>query len=871
MIRKILILVLGVSLVHVISGCGDNGQGGNSLTSADDKLNGQWIAARSNAHGDQILLTLTPGTGERQINVSAIRPQGDKVDITQGNYSLDGNHIALRFTSRIPSYTAAFTITTSELTLGADLYHKVTSTDGPQIGGQIQVPQSAMDESVRVSALTLSQHLNFVPGEVLIRSRSSSQVSALSVSGSSPFHQSSYQKMILSLPPLSEDSTALTIAGSHPDIASQAFKYLETKDRLRVATLDKIEELRRQGVQAIPNMILHTQSLSEPTDPLFSDQWNLKVLNMTDAWELAHPQRDVVVAVIDTGIVHHPDLDDHVLFDQGYDFVMTSLSLDGGGPDTDPTDPGDHLNNGLGSWHGTHIAGIIAASVDNGVGISGIAGVTSHVKILPLRAMGLNGDGTLYDVSQAILYAAKLPNIADCDFTSGDVDNQTRYTVDATHCHFDTPRYTGRSRADIINLSLGAAMQAPQAGPLNDAIDAASAAGVLVVTAAGNESKGPGWCFSDRTHTFVRDDTCNFYPATNPHVLSIGAVYPNLAFASDYSNFGSPSNNTQFLVAPGGSRIDKITSTIAPSVSGGYGDLNGTSQAAAHVSGVAALVMADNPTISADQVREALRASALDLGDAGRDIYYGFGLLNPCGALLAARGTPSTGTGTLHLSSTSVDFGSLGNAHTVIVTSGCGNASISGISFSTTTSDGGHWLNATLSGTETPAQLSLSINRAGLSRGDYTATVTLNSPAGNSTLHIAMTVGEATPSRTGTVDNISRSIENFLSDRPGFNNVIDVGEMQIVLLNADDLNNQVTAPRGYGAVTDFRANYNFHFFGILPGRYYLYAGVDKNKNGTICDPQQDRGEPCLIYPNNANQTAIEVSSTTRKNDLVLTY
>lgn len=867
MVKKILGLIIWVSLFHALMGCGDNGQNGNSLTSTDDRLNGQWIASRSNAHGDQILLTLTPGTGERQVIVSAIRPQGDRVDITRGNYALDGNHIAFQFTSRIPSYTAAFTITPSDLTLGTDLYHKVTSTDGPQVGGQIQVPQSAMDESVQVSTLALSQSLHFVPGEVLIRSRSSSSAAALSVSGH-PSPRSSYQKMVISLP---EGSTALTASGSHSGISSEAFKYLEDKDRLRTATLEKIEELRRQGVQAIPNMILHTQSLAEPTDPLFSDQWNLRILNITDAWELAHPQRDVVVAVIDTGIVRHPDLDDHLLLGQGYDFVMNSLSLDGGGPDTDPTDPGDRLNNGLGSWHGTHIAGIIAASVDNGVGIAGMAGVTSHVKILPLRAMGLNGDGTLYDVSQAILYAAKLPNVADCDFTSGDVDNQTHYTVDATHCRFDNPRYTGRSKADIINLSLGAAMQAPQAGPLNDAIDAAVAAGVLVITAAGNESKGPGWCFSDRTHSFVRDDTCNFYPAANPHVLSIGAIYPNLAFASDYSNFGSTSNNTQFLVAPGGSRIDKITSTISPSVSGGYGDLNGTSQAAAHVSGVAALVMADNPTISADQVREALRTSAFDLGDSGRDIYYGFGLLNPCGALLAARGTPSTGTGILHLSSTSVDFGSLGNAHTVIVTSGCGNASLSGISFSTTTSDGGHWLNATLSGTETPAQLSLGINRSGLGRGDYTGTITLNSPAGNSTIHIAMTVGEATPSRTGTVDNLSRSVEDFLSDRPGFDNVIDVGEMQIVLVNADDLDHHVAAPRGYGTVTDFRANYNFHLFGILPGRYYLYAGVDRNRNGTICDPQQDRGEPCLIYPTNTNQTAIEVSSTTRKNNLVLTY
>lgn len=871
-----MVFLVSACLLHTMMGCGNQSNStsetDNSLTPTDQKLGGQWIAERPNSRGDQIVLNMAPGNGERTVQVMAIRPQGDTVNITDGAYAVSGNRLAFTFT-RIPNYSAPFTVTANDLTLGTDIYHKATNSQGAEVAGQIQIPSSAPDGSVTIESLPVPGGRHFVPGEILVlgsgpanRGSSPAGPSGMSaLSAVAPSFQNagrSYQKMIIS--PDEEEISALSVASQGTSLQELALAHLAREDRLEQATLNKIEELKRQGIEAIPNMILRTQSLSSPNDSLFSSQWNLEVMNITDTWGLVNPRRDVVVAVIDTGIVDHPDLRDHVLLDKGYDFVMESISRDGGGPDRDPTDPGDRiLRNGDSSWHGTHLAGIIAADIDNGVGIAGISSLNNRVKVLPLRAMGDHGDGTIFDVGQAIYYAAKLPNIAECRFTSGVVDGQVRYTVDATTC-----TYGDRPVVNIINLSLGAPMTAEQAGPLNAAIDAAAARGVLIVTAAGNHAKGPGWCLegTGSNKHWERNDRCNFYPAANPNTLSIGAVHPNLSIAS-YSDYGSDSNNTQFLVAPGGVQGGLgVTSTTNPAVQGGYGSLNGTSQAAAHVSGVAALLMTDQPSLTAARVKEALQVSAIDLGAAGRDIYYGYGFLNPCGALLAARGSSPSGAGGLRVSSDSINFGTLGSSDIVLVSSSCGSAPLSGISATKTTADGGNWLDVSIIGTTTtPTRLSFSINRSGLRQGDYTGTVTVNSPSGNKTIQVRMTVGVAGTSRDN-LEDLRQSIDDLLSDRPGYNNEIDLGEIQVILVNAEDRDRGVAEPRGFRTVTDFNANYQFHFNGIPPGRYYLDAGVDANHNSLICDGLGRQPEPCFHYP-----TPLELSAATRQNNIVLTY
>jgi hypothetical protein len=149
---------------------------------------------------------------------------------------------------------------------------------------------------------------------------------------------------------------------------------------------------------------------------MFASQWYLNAtqgINAPKAWTYTKGSPSVVVAVIDSGITKHPDLDSQLV--AGYDFVSNntrtcsySNSGDGDGWDADPSDPGDYYTDNTGfnasSWHGTHVAGIIAAA-QNDYGISGIA---PGVKIQPSRALGPDG-GCSADLIAALNWAAGLP------------------------------------------------------------------------------------------------------------------------------------------------------------------------------------------------------------------------------------------------------------------------------------------------------------------------------------------------------------------------------------------------------------------------------------------------------------------------------
>ena len=662
---------------------------------------------------------------------------------------------------------------------------------------------------------------------------------------------------------ISEFSSPFTVTQSQLTLGTDVYtKFSPTPTGGTLAGQIQISDptLSQSPTLAVPGAppLLHVQSLSSPNDPLLSQQWNLEVLNITDAWGVVSSTQAVVVAVVDTGIVqNHPDLSGRVL-NSGYDFVSQSipgvanLSLDGDGPDSDPTDPGDGRNLGLpggSSWHGTHLSGIIAAATDNATGIAGVG--TANVKILPLRAVGSGGNGTIYDVAQAIYYAAKLPNIADCNFTTTSNGGQTVYAVNTSTCRLTSSSYTSRPKANVINLSLGAPFTDPKdAQYLNDAIDAAYRAGVVIVAASGNEKMS----------------TANYFPAANSSVLSIGAVYPNLAFAGSYSNFGSASNNSQFLVAPGGSSTSAVLSTVSPQVLGGYGTLMGTSQASAHVSAVAAMTMAENSSLTPAQVKTMLQTTAIDLGSADLDVKYGWGLLNPCGALLAAEGKTGSGSSTLKLSASSVNFKSFENLLTVLVTSGCGGPAISGLSVTPQTTGGGSWLTATLNTSTTPAQLSLSVSRSALPQGTYTGSVAINSPSGNSSITVSMDVTASSNTSSSTnVDDLTKAIENYLASKGGtagsFKNTLDIGTVTVLLV--DTATNSVV-----GKSTDIKTNYGFQFVAVPPGNYKVVAGIDADGDGQLCS--QGSSEPCFGYPNSTNVGIISVSATTNRNDLVLT-
>lgn len=881
--------LIGIGLFYLASltGCGSS-PGDSVPGGADANLAGHWAAEKLSANGNRLVLTIDSSSGQRLASLRAIRlANGDITPISpNGTYAIDGRFLVLNFTDMNP-FRSTYQIDTVTLTggaqdvrliLGSDIYHKVTGTGGgPAVSGQIQVSPATQDQSVSVGALTLE---------------SDEETPQETANPSSPdlivMYRDGRVKHVMIQPEAQLSPSALILEETSSSLVDRVDISLNESSRLH-----QLAEERRAALLSDPavasvssNVILHTQSWETPNDPLFSDQWNLRLLNITDTWGqvTAAPTsaRDIVVAVVDTGIVNHPDLSSNVLLSHGYDFVdrhmFTSttnscrpgstaswkdLSLDGDGPDADPRDdagPG-------GQYHGTHMAGIIGGITDNRIGIAGMSG-PAPIKILPLRAMGRCGDGTLYNVAQAIRYGAKLtPNIGDCDVTVS--ENDRTHTVSYT---FATPPVCRtsptdvrwqRPKADVINLSLGGAMLSghPGLAILNSAIQEAYAAGVVVVAAAGNESKGSGWCIDEDTGRWTRNESCDFYPAANPRVLSIGGVYPNLSLAG-YSNFGPH----QFLVAPGGSETgDGILSTVSTDVQGGYAELTGTSQAAAHVSAVAALIKSVNPSATPENIKNFLQNSAFDLGDPNRDDSYGSGLVNPVGSLMAARGITPTASTTMKLSATSLNFGPVGTKSTILVTGGAGGTVTAVRADKATTSGGPNWLTVAVVSlnNNTAGRVNVQVNRTGLTVGNYTGTVTVSSSAGTQTIPVSMRVNSVSLTDGNAVENLRNAITQLLDGTGAFQNGVDIGDMQVLLIDA------TTDQLKYRTSTDFSSNYRFMMGGITPGRYYLKAGVDENQDGTIC--ASSGSEPCLAYPSARNPQVIEITASSNLQNYNMTY
>ena len=334
-------------------------------------------------------------------------------------------------------------------------------------------------------------------------------------------------------------------------------------------------------------------------------QWTLRQIRLPEVWHalaagvLREPE-PVVVAVLDTGYVPHPDLLRNLDVDGGYDFVLDPEAAgDGDGIDPDATDPATG-----GPWHGTAIAGIIAAHTDNGRGVAGMGWPwgRSRVTIMPVRVLGPHG-ATSYDVAQGLLYAAGLEN------ASG-----TR-----------PPR-----PARIINLSLADSLPGPPDEVLEDALRRVTAAGAIVVSAAGNHGSA------------VRA------PANSGYTLAVGSVGMHGSLAAT-SNRGPEID----VVAPGGDQRGEIRTLGVDRHLGPPQWIvtleHGTSMAAAHVSGVLALLAGLSPALTLNDARAILAASAADLGPPGRDDRFGHGLLDAFALFGAYRGIAYRGIGSAPL------------------------------------------------------------------------------------------------------------------------------------------------------------------------------------------------------------------------------
>ncbi len=390
---------------------------------------------------------------------------------------------------------------------------------------------------------------------------------------------------------------------AHPDgpmtMASQAAAS-QPQDNAKYLTLALIKALRKRSDVAFAEPNYRIGASAIPNDFYFRLQWHYPFINLPDAWNIttgAAASGPIIVAVIDSGVLlGHPDLANKTV--AGYDFIRDPVvAADGDGIDPNPDDVGDREGpSGQSSFHGTHVAGTVAALSNN---TNGVAGISWGAQIMPIRVLGVGG-GSGYDLVQGIRYAAGLEN--------------------------DSGRIPAR-RADVINLSLGCLACYSQS--LADTITEARRAGVIVVAAAGNNAS-----------------STRFYPAAYDGVVAVSAANSASNLAS-YSNFGGYIDVT----APGGDDIDRdadgypdrVLSLLGDDSSGSiefrYGWSSGTSMAAPHVAGVAALMKAVYPALSPADFDLAIAngTAVTDLGAPGRDDDFGFGKINALKAVQAAQ------------------------------------------------------------------------------------------------------------------------------------------------------------------------------------------------------------------------------------------
>ncbi|MCW0388225.1 hypothetical protein NB722_002764 [Xanthomonas sacchari] len=337
-----------------------------------------------------------------------------------------------------------------------------------------------------------------------------------------------------------------------------------------------------------------------PNDPRLGDQWAFGTtnagINVRSAWDKASGD-GVVVAVIDTGITSHPDLNANVL--QGYDFISDADSArDGNGRDSNPADEGDWAAAGEcysgspasnSSWHGTHVAGTIAAITNNG---TGVAGTAFKAKILPVRVLGKCG-GYTSDIADAITWAS-----------GGTVSGVP----------------TNQNPAEVINMSLGGSGTC--SSTYQNAINGAVSRGTTVVVAAGNSST----------------NVSSSVPANCNNVIAVAATTSSRAKAS-YSNYGAGID----ISAPGSNILSTLNDGTTTPGNPSYASYNGTSMATPHVAGVVALMQSVAPTaLTPAQVESTIKNTAASFSCSQG---CGAGLLDANAAVTAALNGGSSGGG----------------------------------------------------------------------------------------------------------------------------------------------------------------------------------------------------------------------------------
>jgi subtilisin family serine protease len=348
-------------------------------------------------------------------------------------------------------------------------------------------------------------------------------------------------------------------------------------------------------------------AITEPLQPL---QWNLAAVHASDAWSTGNIGAGARVFIIDNGIdCTHPDLAPNVNVGLGASFVPGESAC---------IAPGVYFH------HGTHVAGIIGAAL-NGFGVAGVAPGAELVAIKAIPEA--SESGSLVAIIQGIVYAAQ---------HGADIINMSIATLPLPRSGFvddDGNIATAHDISELVNAVSRATTYAYQKGS-------------TIIVAAGNDTL-------DRNH----DRNSVVIPADMPHVISVAATGPEgwalnqateLDVPASYTNFGqsridfaAPGGNDVFLtehpsvacgvlglVVPCGA-LDLVFSTVA----GAWGWAEGTSMAAPHASGVAALIVGKYGSMKPSELEQRLRDAAVDMGKPGKDPYFGQGFLDAARAV----------------------------------------------------------------------------------------------------------------------------------------------------------------------------------------------------------------------------------------------
>lgn len=582
----------------------------------------------------------------------------------------------------------------------------------------------------------------------------------------------------------------------------------------KLQTLLKRKEFASLGSVKSVSLNYRRYPMAVPSDPLYSDQWHYPAIKLPEAWDITTgtPETgDIIVAVIDTGIFSgHPDLQNKLV--SGYDFVSDPVSsadeepgssLPNSDIDNNPEDTG--ISSG---WHGTHVAGTIAAESNNNYGV---AGVSWGAKIMPIRGIGQFGI-TSYDLLESLRFAAGLEN------DSGTLPEQP---------------------ADIINLSLGGFNHSDQEQTLFDTL---YEQGVIVVAAAGNNSS-----------------SSLAFPASYNHVISVSALDAE-SNLTPYSNFGSAID----IAAPGGDMSqdenndqapDGVLSTLVDDSSrtktASFDYLQGTSMAAPHVSGIFALMKAVYPALDAQTAEALLKTNQLseDIGSTGKDQLYGYGRVNALSAVQAAL-TLQEGAA---IPETPISI----SATPAFLTFQQFEDSDSPIETSVAISNSGD-VNGNITGVSSNQDWLVASYQDALDTGLGTYNVTIDPSELSIGFHEGVLTFSVSDTETSTAqESFELHVAINIIDSDYLSQITDLH----IYLHDQLTGERIRQEKAFINQDIVTGDFTFSVDRLKGGSYYLYLGSDIDNDKHICQV----GEVCALYPYIENVEPISLAENTEVN------